>query len=437
MRKPEFPADEEQRLQALRELKVLDTPAEERFDRLTRIASAIFKTPISLVSMVDKDRQWFKSRQGLDATETPRDISFCGHAILGDEVFYVPNALEDERFADNPLVAGAPDIRFYAGAPLATPDGHRVGTLCVIDSKPHEHSAEELQVLRDLGDCIEEQFRQMHVSEAAQTLGEHGTYLSAVLKTVIDGIITIDERGNMQTLNPAAEAIFGYSAEEMLGKNVNMLMPEPYTSGHDGYLSNYRNSGNPKVIGVGREVTGRRKNGSTFPMELAVSEMSENDQRNFVGIVRDISERKDAERNLEESGRLRQAILDSANFSIISTDTDGLIQSFNRGAEQMLGYTEAELAYKTPAILHEPTEVVARAKELSEELEQEIEPGFDVFAAKARLGLADENEWTYVRKDGSRFPVLLSVTALRNASGEITGFLGIGSDITTARKSNA
>jgi PAS domain S-box-containing protein len=352
MRKPDFPADEQRRLQALRDLELLDTPAEERFDRLTRIAQSVFRTPIALVSLVDADRQWFKSRQGLDATQTPRDISFCGHAILGDEVFYIPNALEDPRFADNPLVAGAPDIRFYAGAPLASPDGHKLGTLCVIDNKPHQHSAEELQLLRDLAQCVEQEFRQLRVSRAAHTLGEHGSYLNAVLETVIDGIITIDERGLMQTVNPAAEEIFGYDAAEMLGRNVNLLMPEPYAGAHDAYLRSYLQSGQARVIGIGREVQGRRKDGSTFPMELAVSEMAEAGQRNFVGIVRDISERKQAARSLEESSRLRQAILDSANFSIISTDTEGVIQTFNRGAEQMLGYTEAELAgTETPALI--------------------------------------------------------------------------------------
>lgn len=435
MRKPDFPADEQRRLQALRDLELLDTPAEERFDRLTRIAQSVFKTPIALVSLVDAERQWFKSRQGLDATETPRDISFCGHAILGDEVFYIPNAIEDPRFADNPLVAGAPDIRFYAGAPLASADGYKLGTLCVIDNKPHQHSAEELRLLRDLATCVEQEFRHLRVSRAAQTLGEHGTYLNAVLETVIDGIITIDELGRMQTVNPAAERIFGHSAAEMLGRNVNMLMPEPYAGAHDAYLRSYLQSGQARVIGIGREVQGRRKDGSTFPMELAVSEMAEAGQRNFVGIVRDISERKQAARKLEESSRLRQAILDSANFSIISTDTEGVIQTFNKGAEQMLGYTEAELAgTETPALIHEPAEVIARAKALSEELEQDIKPGFEVFVAKARQGLADENEWTYVRKDGSRFPVLLSVTALRNQHGDITGFLGIGSDITDRKK---
>ena len=138
-----------------------------------------------------------------------------------------------------------------------------------------------------------------------------------------------------------------------------------------------------------------------------------------------------AERELQELAALRQAILNSANFSIISTDADGTIRTFNATAERWLQYTAEEVVGKvTPAIIHDLDEVVRQAKILSEELGTEIEPGFDVFVARARLGRPDENEWTYIRKDGSRFPVMLSVTAIRDADGEITGFLGVGSDIT-------
>lgn len=154
---PPIPLDESQRLQTLRDLNLLDTPAEERFDRVTRLAKQLFSTSIALVSIVDEDRQWFKSRQGLDATETPRDISFCGHAILDDKIMVVNNAEEDERFCDNPLVCDNPNIRFYAGYPLAAPDGSRIGTLCVIDDKPKELSTEQLQLLRELGRMVEEE----------------------------------------------------------------------------------------------------------------------------------------------------------------------------------------------------------------------------------------------------------------------------------------
>jgi len=138
-------------------LKILDTPAEERFDRVTRLAQRAFAVPISLVSLVDGNRQWFKSRQGLDATETPREISFCGHAILKKEVLVVENAIEDERFHDNPLVTCDPNIRFYAGYPLSAPDGNRIGTLCVIDREPREFSNEDVELLEELGRMVEEE----------------------------------------------------------------------------------------------------------------------------------------------------------------------------------------------------------------------------------------------------------------------------------------
>lgn len=157
MLKPPTPVDELLRLETLRNLKILDTDAEERFDRVTRLARRIFGTPIALVSLVDNDRQWFKSRQGLSATQTSRDISFCGHAILGDETMVVPDAQADERFGDNPLVTDDPNIRFYAGYPLSAPDGRKVGTLCVIDREPRELDEDDVQLLEELGKMVEEE----------------------------------------------------------------------------------------------------------------------------------------------------------------------------------------------------------------------------------------------------------------------------------------
>lgn len=155
MQQPDIPKNEAQRLKALRKLDILDTPFEERFDRITRMAKRLFDVPIALVSLVDEQRQWFKSCIGLSASETGRDISFCGHAILGDGLFVIPDALDDERFADNPLVMGEPNIRFYAGCPLHSIDGHQLGTLCIIDIKPRDFSEEDVQTLQDLALTVE------------------------------------------------------------------------------------------------------------------------------------------------------------------------------------------------------------------------------------------------------------------------------------------
>ncbi len=161
---PEIPHDEATRLNTLRSLKILDTESEERFDRLTRLAKRLFGVPIALVSLVDENRQWFKSCQGLDASETPRDISFCGHAILGDDIFVIPDASQDGRFSDNPLVTDAPHIRFYAGCPLKVANGSTLGTLCIIDQEPREFEAEDRELLRDLARMVEQELAAIHLA---------------------------------------------------------------------------------------------------------------------------------------------------------------------------------------------------------------------------------------------------------------------------------
>lgn len=154
MQEARLPENEARRLATLRELAILDSPREGRFDRYTRIAARAFETPTALISLVDEDRQWFKSAVGIDIEETPREISFCGHAILGDGVFEVQNARLDPRFRDNPLVVGPPRIRFYAGAPLIAPNGQRLGTLCIIDRVPHKLSDAQKLTLQRLADSV-------------------------------------------------------------------------------------------------------------------------------------------------------------------------------------------------------------------------------------------------------------------------------------------
>lgn len=298
MQEPSKPDDEQERLKALRALKILDTPAEERLDRFTRIAKAMFNVPIALISLVDANRQWFKSKQGLAACETPRHISFCGHAILRNEIFYIPDTLEDIRFSDNPLVLGEPFIRSYVGVPLLEPDGFKIGTLCIIDSKPRNFTDEQLESLKDIAACIQRELRRFSLVQAAQAVMDGEASLHAVFEAVMDGILTIDQEGIIQQVNPAGLELFGYSENELLQQNVKILMPAPYQSEHDGYLQNYLRTGTKKVIGVGREVLGLRKDGSTFPMELSVAEVkgvSDGNKRLFTGVVRDVTERKHAE----------------------------------------------------------------------------------------------------------------------------------------------
>jgi len=171
LKKPDIPKNEQSRLKSLRSLDILDTPPEERFDRYTRMAKRMFGVPIALVSLVDENRQWFKSCFGLPVSETPRDISFCGHAILGKEVFVIPDALQDERFADNPLVTQEPHIRFYAGCPLSAIDGSKLGTLCIIDQEPREFTEEDRETLQDLASMVEQELAALEMATVDELTG--------------------------------------------------------------------------------------------------------------------------------------------------------------------------------------------------------------------------------------------------------------------------
>lgn len=155
---PAVPLDEETRLHSLRELKLLDTEPEERFDRVVKLAAAVFQVPIAYIALVDRDRQWFKAQTGMCATQTSRDVSFCGHAILQDAPLVIPDAKKDPRFAGNPMVTGDPFVRFYAGLPVEAPQGGKVGTLCLVDHEPRELNDKDLKVLRQLGDLVEHEF---------------------------------------------------------------------------------------------------------------------------------------------------------------------------------------------------------------------------------------------------------------------------------------
>ncbi|MCD5328242.1 GAF domain-containing protein [Chromobacterium piscinae] len=154
MHPPGIPTNEAERIRVLQELLILDTDPEERYDAITAYCRSRFAVKIALISLVDSNRQWFKSHSGLDTSETSRDISFCGHAILGDDILEIPNACDDCRFADNPLVTGDPNIRFYAGAPLQLSSGHTIGTLCLIDSKPKRLAGEEKRHLKTLAHTV-------------------------------------------------------------------------------------------------------------------------------------------------------------------------------------------------------------------------------------------------------------------------------------------
>ncbi|MBK9372501.1 MAG: PAS domain S-box protein [Holophagales bacterium] len=279
-------------------------------------------------------------------------------------------------------------------------------------------------------------FRDVTEEAAAQSaLRDSAGVLQTILDTVADGIITLSADGGVvETVNPAVERMFGYAADELLGRHLSLLITE-LSRDHDGRPRERLSAiDEAYASGLGREVVGHRKDGSLFPVDITVREMSLRGKRCFAGILRDLSRRRQAEDALLKAGALQNAIFNSANFSSIATDEKGVIQIFNVGAERMLGYAAADVLNKiTPADISDPLELIARAESLSKELETPIQPGFDALVFKASRGIEDIYELTYLRKDGSRLPAVVSVTALRDAQDAVIGYLLIGTD-NTARK---
>ncbi len=780
MKTPQIPPNESERLTALNRYKILDTLPEQEYDDLTQLAADICGTPIALISLVDRDRQWFKSRCGLDASETPRDISFCGHAVAENAILNIPDTAKDSRFADNPLVTQDPKIRFYVGIPLITPDLYTLGTLCVIDRQPRDLTQKQIQQLKALSRLVISQLELRRGNEASRLL-------VSVVDSSDDAIITKTLDGIITSWNASAQRIFGYLEQEAIGQPMGILIPpdreeeerqilakvsqneqiehfetvyirkngnridvsttispirdregiiiqasiivrdisyrkesevklaqleyergkllESYTTelerkvvqrtidlntrfereqligkiavkiaaslylpeileasvqelraflgcdrlliwqlqsdgngkvvaesvdrgwrsslhddiddpcfrgdvalrygeGHTIAISNIHTHGYPKcyiklldfyqvksnlvvpikvsgqlwglLIGhqcleyrvwqdddlrllddmavqmaiaiqqanayqlIQSELTERQRTEAALresekrfvslasaapvgifrtdvegnclyvndrwcqiagirfeeaagfgwinsihpsdrelveaewnasirecrPYQLeyrfqnpagqitwaygqAVAEHNEAGEIiGYVGTITDISDRKQAEAALQKLNQeleykvaertqdllqvnsMQRAILDGADYSFISTDLNGIIQTFNAAAERMLGYSASEVVGKAkPALIHDLQEIVDRASMLSAELDRDIPVGFEVFVAKALLGIVFEEEWTYIRKDGSRFPVLLSISAMKDENQQIIGFLGIAKDI--------
>ncbi len=449
-----LPADEEQRLRALQECDVLDTPPEASFDDITRMAARLLGAPISLVSLVDETRQWFKSHHGLAVAHTPRAIAFCAHAILqGEGVFEVADARADPRFADNPLVTSDPFIRFYAGVPLVLADGRALGTLNVIDRVARRLNAEQrgdlrmlaqqvvallelrrrAHELRELADertraeaLLREQFGHLIddlqagklEKEQLLTLAEESRVALLVSErryrtlweTAPDAVVVLDESGRIQYVNASTTRTFGWQAQELVGNNIEMLQPEGLRAAHRAGMARYLRSRQHTVNWAATEATGLHQRGHEFPLEISFSHTELDGKHMFAGFLRDISERKrdDAERR-----RLADFLEKSLN-EVYVLDVDSLKFSYvNAAGRANLGRSMEELSGMTPVDISPATDASLRAL-LSPLLDHDQ--------------LQVEHETVHRRADGSTYPVQLFVQ--RVGSDDSRVLLATGLDIT-------
>ncbi|WP_337245410.1 EAL domain-containing protein [Luteimonas sp. gir] len=285
-----IPSDEALRASTLADYHVLESPPELEFDRLVQLASRLFSVPIALISLVASDRQVFKARVGLDVCETDRDVSFCAHAILSDEVMVVPDALEDPRFAANPLVLGAPFIRFYAGKPLVTPGGQRLGTVCLIDTQPRAtFSQSEQDNLSDLAELVMDRMELLRLAHV-RTVGQ--ARFENIAVTSPDAIICTTDVGAITFWNHAAERLFGYTSEEVTGRCGSLVVPDSWRAAYFEDLARLREGAAMSAAGQTIVRSGLRRDGSEFPAEISLSSWREGRATSVGAIVRDITERR-------------------------------------------------------------------------------------------------------------------------------------------------
>lgn len=419
------PTNEAERLRVLRELALFDARDNRVFQRKVDIVRRVFKTPIALVALADETHQRFIGLHGLPMQDISRDLAICSYALMPPfEPLVICDTALDARAQNLPLVIEQ-GIRFYAGAPLVLDGEFAVGTLCMMDTAPRVLSADEIQLLDDfavqLSATLQARLDARRYIAQQKPLVAMGQELQAILQTAALGIVRIDAQGIIEAANPSTERLFGYSEAELLGQNVSMLMPEPWRSAHDGYLMQYLATGDAKVIGVGRAVRGLRKEGQTFPFNLAVSEITVEGAVKFVGFIADLTEQARIEDALKRAEEIRALGEQFAEIGFWSLDTKEHTVEISAGFARLIG-----LPYDRKVISHH-------------ELRAAIAPEFHVaIDAEFAAGIAEHRaiEFEYLTQDQKRC-LKAKGNVIYGEDGQVTRMIGVTQDVTASTQAKA
>ena len=433
MTKAPLPSNEPERLAALRRYGILDTLPEAVFDDLTKLAAHICSTPIALISLVDEHRQWFKSRTGTDLTETPRESSICAHAILGTDVFVVEDAAGDNRFKDYPYVTGELKLRFYAGMPLRTPDGHNIGTLCLIDRKPHPLPPEQKEALRILAHQVISQMELrrhlvdlersfMEQREMRDALRATESFYEALVESLPQNILRKDRAGRFTFANQKFCAMLGHSLDEIIGKTDRDFYPP--------HLADKYHRDDLRVMA------------SREPVDTVEANQTADGEKIFVhgiktplydaggnvigiqGIFWDVTERKKTEEALAYERDLLRALLDHIPDRVYFKDVASRFLRISKSMATRLGLDDpAEVIGKTDADFY-PRHL---AQEFFNDEQRIILTGQPLINKQEKLVDVDGREsWASVTK-----------VPIYNKAGGVTGLIGISRDISKLKEAEA
>lgn len=419
-------SNETKRINKLRSYDILDSQPSEIFDTLTRLISHVFNVPTCLVSLVDLDRQWFKSTFGLEVKETPRCDSFCSVAIeTPDQVLVVEDASTHPIFQSSNLVIGEPFIRFYAGAPLIDHEGFALGTICIIDYTPRHFSDREVDLLKYFSQIV-----MYHISQfsALESILVKEKFEKIILDNLHSYIFVKDDKNNVLYANKAAAEKIGVSASTLKNKSTKAYFPEYADKFYQDDLEVLK-SGQPKR-GIIEEYLNSNDHVTWIRTDKIPIEDPYKNIKNILVIADDITEEKRLTEELKKRTALKAAILDVAHFAIFSTDQHGIIKTFSKGASELFGYEKIDLVNKvSPAIFF-------RLEDLQVHVDShipysELFPSFLAYIASERRYT---KELTVTTKQGETRTVLMDVTALYEEQN-LSGYVFVAKDISLEKKS--